>query len=69
MSGEYVRSNNIEEQEGVYVAFDTQVIDVDTCEPVPDLYIEIWRKYHNSTAATRSWLQKRKWLGALAEHG
>ncbi|CAI4213221.1 unnamed protein product [Parascedosporium putredinis] len=47
VSGEYVRSNNIEEQEGVYVAFDTQVIDVDTCEPVPDLYIEIW--HCNST--------------------
>ena len=45
VSGEYVRSNNIEEQEGVYVAFDTQVIDIDTCEPVPDLYVEIWRKF------------------------
>ncbi|PKS06061.1 hypothetical protein jhhlp_007895 [Lomentospora prolificans] len=47
VSGEYVRSNNIEEQEGVYVAFDTQVIDIDTCEPVPDLYVEIW--HCNST--------------------
>jgi protocatechuate 3,4-dioxygenase beta subunit len=36
-----------ESQEGVDLVLDTQVIDVDTCEPVPNVHIEIW--HCNST--------------------
>lgn len=36
-----------ETQEGVDLVLDTQVIDVDTCEPVPNVHIEIW--HCNST--------------------
>lgn len=42
MGGEYVRENVIEDQEGVDTILDYQVIDVDTCEPVPDVYLEMW---------------------------
>lgn len=42
VGGEYIRSNIIEEQEGIETILDYQVIDVDTCEPVPNVYLEIW---------------------------
>lgn len=42
VGGEYVRENIIEEQDGVNVILDYQVVDVDTCEPVKDVYVEIW---------------------------
>lgn len=45
VSGEYVREDNTEDQEGVFLGVDAQVIDVDTCEPVPDVYVEIWRTF------------------------
>ncbi|KAE9377367.1 extracellular dioxygenase [Stipitochalara longipes BDJ] len=47
VSGEYVRENIIEDQEGVELILDTQVIDMATCDPVPDTMIEIW--HCNST--------------------
>ncbi|SPO00601.1 related to extracellular dioxygenase [Cephalotrichum gorgonifer] len=47
VSGEFVREDVVETQEGVHLALDTQIIDIDTCEPVPNLYIEIW--HCNST--------------------
>ena len=43
VSGEFVRDDNTENQEGVPLALDTQVIDIDTCDPVPNVYVEIWR--------------------------
>lgn len=42
VGGEYVRSNVIEDQVGVDTVIDYQVIDVDTCEPVPNVYLEMW---------------------------
>ncbi|EMR70803.1 putative extracellular dioxygenase protein [Eutypa lata UCREL1] len=42
VGGEYIRRNIIEEQAGVDIVLDYQVIDVDTCEPVPNVYLEIW---------------------------
>ncbi|KAM5356465.1 hypothetical protein ACJ41O_003111 [Fusarium nematophilum] len=47
VAGEYVRENIIEDQEGVNVILDYQVIDVETCDPVPDVYVEMW--HCNST--------------------
>jgi protocatechuate 3,4-dioxygenase beta subunit len=47
VSGEYVRENVIEGQEGVELILDTQVVDMATCDPVPDAVIEIW--HCNST--------------------
>ena len=42
VSGEYVRENIVEDEEGVELILDTQVIDIATCDPVPDAMIEIW---------------------------
>ncbi|PHH56225.1 hypothetical protein CFIMG_000445RA [Ceratocystis fimbriata CBS 114723] len=47
VSGEYVREDMSEDQEGLDLVLDYQVIDVDTCEPVPNVYVEIW--HCNST--------------------
>ncbi|KAG9657804.1 aromatic compound dioxygenase, partial [Aureobasidium melanogenum] len=42
VEGEYIRKNITEDQEGVPLTIDIQVIDVNTCEPVPDVYIDYW---------------------------
>ncbi|KAI1373972.1 aromatic compound dioxygenase [Hypoxylon crocopeplum] len=47
VGGEYVRENVIEDQAGVDTILDYQVIDVNTCEPVTDVYVEMW--HCNST--------------------
>lgn len=47
VSGEYVRENIVEDQEGVELILDTQVIDMATCDPDSDAMIEIW--HCNST--------------------
>ncbi|THV46977.1 hypothetical protein BGAL_0345g00120 [Botrytis galanthina] len=47
VSGEYVRTDIVEEQEGVDLILDTQVIDMSTCDPVTNAFVEIW--HCNST--------------------
>ncbi|KAH7246906.1 Intradiol ring-cleavage dioxygenase [Fusarium solani] len=47
VAGEYVRENIVEEQEGLGIVLDYQVIDVETCDPVPNVYLEMW--HCNST--------------------
>lgn len=47
VGGEYVRRDIRDDQEGVDTVIDYQVIDVDTCEPVTDVYLEMW--HCNST--------------------
>ncbi|EED21086.1 conserved hypothetical protein [Talaromyces stipitatus ATCC 10500] len=42
MDGEYIRSNIAEDQVGIPVTLDLQFIDVETCEPVQGVAIEIW---------------------------
>ncbi|KAH0367061.1 aromatic compound dioxygenase, partial [Aureobasidium melanogenum] len=42
VEGEYIRKNITEDQEGVPLTLEIQVIDVNTCEPVPDVYIDFW---------------------------
>lgn len=42
VGGEYIRQNITETQEGIPAVFDYQVIDVETCEPVPNVYLEMW---------------------------
>ncbi|RDW66534.1 hypothetical protein BP6252_10169 [Coleophoma cylindrospora] len=42
VSGEYVRANLTEDQEGVELHLDIDVTDVNTCEPVTGAVIEIW---------------------------
>ncbi|KAI0970594.1 aromatic compound dioxygenase [Xylaria arbuscula] len=42
IGGEYIRTNIIEDQAGIDTIIDYQIIDVDTCEPVPNVYLEMW---------------------------
>lgn len=42
VEGEYIRSNLIEDQEGVPLTVDLQFIDIETCDPVRGAVIEIW---------------------------
>jgi protocatechuate 3,4-dioxygenase beta subunit len=42
VAGEYVREDVTEDQAGVPLLMDYQVIDVATCDPIPDVYLEIW---------------------------
>ncbi|KAK1774017.1 Intradiol ring-cleavage dioxygenase [Copromyces sp. CBS 386.78] len=42
VAGEYIREDITEDQAGVDLALDLQVYDVETCEPVPNVYLEIW---------------------------
>ncbi|CRG92436.1 hypothetical protein PISL3812_09495 [Talaromyces islandicus] len=47
VSGELIRENVIEDQPGVPLYLDIQLIDSSTCEPVPSSFVEIW--HCNST--------------------
>ena len=47
VAGELVRENIVEDQAGVPLTLDIQVVDVNTCEVVPQAYTEIW--HCNST--------------------
>ncbi|KAG6623672.1 uncharacterized protein IUM83_02242 [Phytophthora cinnamomi] len=42
VSGEYIRSDMREDQPGIDMYVDLQVIDVSTCEPVTDMYVDFW---------------------------
>ncbi|KAJ8118654.1 hypothetical protein OPT61_g417 [Boeremia exigua] len=47
VQGELIREDITEDQEGVPLHLDIQVIDINTCEPVPSVYLELW--HCNST--------------------
>ncbi|KAM7194154.1 Intradiol ring-cleavage dioxygenase [Naviculisporaceae sp. PSN 640] len=47
VAGEYIRQDITDNENGVPLAVDIQVIDMDTCEPIPNIYLEIW--HCNST--------------------
>ncbi|KAI5790299.1 extracellular dioxygenase [Geopyxis carbonaria] len=47
VTGEYVRNDVRECQEGVDLFLDMQFVDVNTCEPIPDIFLDIW--HANST--------------------
>ncbi|KAI9034782.1 intradiol ring-cleavage dioxygenase [Aspergillus affinis] len=42
VTGEMIRSDLIEDQEGVPLYMDIQMIDTSTCEPVPEVYVDFW---------------------------
>lgn len=45
MGGEYIRQDITESEQGVPLTLDIAIYDVDTCEPVTDAWVEIWRKF------------------------
>ncbi|RAK75285.1 intradiol ring-cleavage dioxygenase [Aspergillus fijiensis CBS 313.89] len=42
VSGELIRSDIVDSQEGVPLYLDIQLVDSSTCDPVPDVYIDFW---------------------------
>ncbi|GMF31057.1 unnamed protein product [Phytophthora lilii] len=40
--GEYIRNDMRQEQKGIPMYMDIQVIDVSTCNPVKDMYVDLW---------------------------
>ena len=44
VSGEFVRKDLTDGQSGVPMYVETQVIDIETCEPISNIYVEIWSK-------------------------
>jgi len=42
VGGEYIRTDVAEDQAGIPLYLDYQVIDVDTCEPIPEIHLELW---------------------------
>jgi len=44
VAGEFIRDNIVEKEIGINLALDLQVLDIETCEPVANKYLEIWRE-------------------------
>lgn len=42
VGGEYIRRDIKDSQDGIDTVIDYQVIDVETCDPVPNVYLEMW---------------------------
>jgi protocatechuate 3,4-dioxygenase beta subunit len=42
VGGEFIRRNVIESEKGVVLHMDIQVIDFNTCTPIPKAAVEIW---------------------------
>ncbi|CAI7565517.1 unnamed protein product [Penicillium viridicatum] len=42
VTGELVRNNMAESQEGIPLYMDIQLIDTNTCEPIPEIYMDLW---------------------------
>ncbi|KAE8318470.1 Intradiol ring-cleavage dioxygenase [Aspergillus transmontanensis] len=42
IAGELIRKNVAEDQQGVPLFMDIQLIDTNTCEPLPEIYTDIW---------------------------
>ncbi|KAI0008002.1 aromatic compound dioxygenase [Xylariaceae sp. FL0662B] len=42
VGGEALRQDIVEEQDGIPVHLDLQFLDVATCEPVPDMLVDLW---------------------------
>jgi protocatechuate 3,4-dioxygenase beta subunit len=42
VNGELIRSDVTDDEPGVPVVMDAQFIDINTCEPITDLYFDVW---------------------------
>lgn len=42
MRGEEIRSELTDGEAGVNMRFAIQVVDVNTCDPVPDAWVDLW---------------------------
>jgi protocatechuate 3,4-dioxygenase beta subunit len=49
VSGELIRKNVVEKEPGVPLTYEVQVLDVNTCEPIVGVMLEMW--HCNSTVS------------------
>ncbi|KAK8035523.1 hypothetical protein PG993_010518 [Apiospora rasikravindrae] len=42
VAGEFIRQNVVEKEQGVPLTLDLAIYDVETCEPIPDTWVQIW---------------------------
>lgn len=42
VTGELIRQNIVEDQAGVPLYMDIQLIDTNTCDPLPNIYTDLW---------------------------
>jgi protocatechuate 3,4-dioxygenase beta subunit len=55
VTGEYIRSKVVDDQKGVPLHLDIQVVDVTTCKPMSNVFLELWSKFLTiSTCPIRS---------------
>jgi protocatechuate 3,4-dioxygenase beta subunit len=50
VSGELIRENVVEKEPGVALTYEVQVLDVNTCEPIVGVMLEMW--HCNSTVSS-----------------
>jgi protocatechuate 3,4-dioxygenase beta subunit len=51
VTGEFVRQDVVEDEPGVPLTYEVQVLDVNTCEPVEGVMLEMW--HSNSTVSQK----------------
>lgn len=66
VTGEFIRKNVTEGEPGIPLYLEVQYIDITTCEPVPEVYVDIWNcnstgyyRYVMSLPACESSINKR----------
>ncbi|SPQ24379.1 a01041e6-6285-4ea0-a35f-3666b85c5c33 [Thermothielavioides terrestris] len=63
VAGERVRQNVTEDQQGVPLTVDIQIVDMDTCKPIPGAYLEIW--HSNATGVYGGVVARGNGVGEL----
>jgi hypothetical protein len=65
VTGEYIRSKLVDDQEGIPLHLDIQLVDLNNCQPMEDVFLELWSKsYPHSNYE----LQRRSHGDALKYH-
>lgn len=64
VEGHLIRPDVREEEDGVVLHLDVNVIDVTTCQPIPDIYVELWGC--NSTGVYTGVVARGNGAGAAA---
>ncbi|ODH48111.1 hypothetical protein GX48_05797 [Paracoccidioides brasiliensis] len=66
VDGELVRNNIVDDQLGVPLYLDVRVLDIETCEPIPEMYTDIW--HTNSTGVYSGVSSAENGNGAIVDN-
>jgi len=50
VTGEYIRSKLVDDQEGIPLHLDIQLVDVNTCQPMGNVFLELWSEFHSQSS-------------------